>query len=110
MPPAASVALDLDRRRVPPPSTAPRPAPPRFRLSAAQIAIVEDTLAALRERFRKDGGDLALDHVEDNTIFVRMSGTCGDCQLAAVFVLGEQARLIETLRMPARVVPVTEEL
>ena len=106
--PAAAIALDLDRRRTAP--AAVRAAPSRFQLSAVQVGLVADTLATLRERFRQDGGDIELDHVEDNTVFVRMIGTCGDCQLASVSVLGVQARLIETLRMPVRVVPVTETL
>jgi NifU-like protein len=101
--------LDLSRRpATPAPASAlaPRPAPPRFQLSEAQLALVTETIEGMRERFQHDGGDIELDRVEDNTVFVRMTGACFGCQLAAVSVSGVQMKLMETLGIPLRVVPV----
>ena len=97
--------LDLPRRASTPAPT-PRPAPPRFELSEAQLALVAETIEAMRPRFQHDGGDIALDRVEDNTVFVRMTGACFGCQLAAMSVSGVQMKLMETLGIPLRVVPV----
>lgn len=97
--------LDIGRRPAAP-APSPRPAPPRFELTEAQLALLAETIEGMRERFQRDGGDIALDHVEDNTVFVRMSGACFDCQLAAVSVSGVQMQVMETLGIPVRVVPV----
>jgi NifU-like protein len=101
--------LDIARRpatAAPAAAPAPRPAPPRFQLSEAQLALVAETVEGMRERFQRDGGDIELDRVEDNTVFVRMTGACFGCQLASVSVSGVQMQLMDVLGIPLRVVPV----
>lgn len=95
--------LELPRRTGAP---APRPVPPAITLDAAQIALIAEEIEAMRPRFQCDGGDIELDRVEANTVFVRMTGACFDCQLAAVSVSGVQMKLMEALSLPVRVVPV----
>ncbi|BBF92513.1 NifU family protein [Blastochloris tepida] len=101
---ARRTTLDIGHRPAAP--SAPRPALPRFTLSEAQIALVAEAIEAMRPRFQCDGGDIELDRVEENTVFVRMTGTCVACQLAAVSVSGVQMKLIEAIGVPVRVIPV----
>jgi NifU-like protein len=91
-----------------------RPAPPRPATSAAgvkrgtpeQIRLVENAIDDLRPRLQRDGGDCELVDVDGNTVFIKLSGTCVDCQLASVTLSGVQARLAEKLGLPLRVVSV----
>jgi NifU-like protein len=61
----------------------------------------------IRPRLQRDGGDCHLISVEGNQVKVRMSGACAGCQLAFMTVHGIQAKLIEKLGFPVRVLPVT---
>ena len=44
--------------------------------------------------------------VEGNVIKVRMTGACAGCQLAFMTVYGIQAKIVEKLGRPVRVLPV----
>ena len=83
-------------------------APPTVaRLTTVQkIRLIEETLTEMRPRFQQDGGDCELVDVEDQTVFVKLTGACVGCQLAAMTVGGIQMRLMEKLQVPVRVVPV----
>ncbi|MGO9487214.1 MAG: NifU family protein [Rhodomicrobium sp.] len=72
----------------------------------ARFKQVADALAGIRPRLQRDGGDCHLVSVEGNVVKVKMSGACVGCQLAFVTVHGIQAKLIEKLGFPVRVVPV----
>jgi len=71
-----------------------------------RFRLVAKALDELRPRLQRDGGDCHLVCVEGNLVKVRMSGACVGCQLAFVTVHGIQAKLIERLGFPVRVVPV----
>ena len=101
--PAAPRSTSAIARRRRPPRARPRRASTS---SEAQIALVAEAIEAMRPRFQCDGGDIELDRVEENTVFVRMTGTCVACQLAAVSVSGVQMKLIEAIGVPVRVIPV----
>lgn len=100
-------------RRDPPPVARPQaqertqaqPQPPRM-TTIQKIRIIEQALDEMRPRFQQDGGDCELVDVDGNTIFVRLTGACTGCQLASMTVGGIQARLMEKLGTPVRVVPV----
>lgn len=80
---------------------APRPALD----DAERIALIEKTLEDIRPRIVRDGGDLKLVAVRGRDIYVRMSGACVGCQLAAMTLGGIQQRLMAALRTIVRVLP-----
>jgi NifU-like protein len=104
--------LDRRMRPVGAPITQPMPRPvpaisstgTRFN-AEDRIADIEAVLAEVRPRLQADGGDCKLIRVEGNSIHVKMTGACVDCQLASMTVSGVQAKLMERLNMPVRVIP-----
>jgi len=93
---------------------APKPVPPRPAVTAPSGSVDTATLTELiaqaieelRPHLQRDGGDCELVRIEDNTIYIRLSGNCDGCQLASVTLSGVQAKLIEKVGRPMRVVPV----
>jgi NifU-like protein len=71
-----------------------------------RIRLIESTIEELRPTFKRDGGDCELIDVEDDTVFVKMSGACVGCQLEAMTLQGIQERLFDKLGRPVKVVPV----
>ncbi|MGB0694593.1 MAG: NifU family protein [Rhodospirillaceae bacterium] len=68
----------------------------------------EKVLAALEEirpRLQKDNGDVTLERLEGNKIFVNLKGACVGCQLSNITLQGIQMKLIERLGFPVRVIP-----
>lgn len=78
--------------------------PPRLD-EAERIALIEATLAEIRPRIVRDGGDLALVAVRGRDVYVKMSGACVHCQLAAMTLGGIQQRLMAALKTVVRVLP-----
>jgi NifU-like protein len=74
---------------------------------ALRRARIEEALEVIRPYLRRDGGDVELVEVAGRNVYVRMTGTCAGCALAAVTVGGIQARLAETLGELIRVLPDT---
>ncbi|HEY6876856.1 MAG TPA: Fe-S cluster assembly protein NifU [Polyangiales bacterium] len=71
-----------------------------------RIKLIEESLEELRPTFRRDGGDCELVDVEDDSVFVRFSGACSGCQMEAMTLQGVQARIMEKLGRPIKVIPV----
>lgn len=71
-----------------------------------RIRMIEESLEELRPTFKRDGGDCELVDVEDDAVFVRFSGACSGCQMEAVTLQGVQARIMEKLGRPIKVIPV----
>ncbi|MBB5048012.1 NifU-like protein [Rhodopseudomonas rhenobacensis] len=94
-----------------PTSAAPRPVLPpsenRDRGTPEQFELIKQAVEALRPHLQRDGGDCELVDVDGNTIYLRLSGNCVDCQLASVTLSGVQAQLAEKLQRVVRVVPVS---
>jgi NifU-like protein len=85
-------------------------AAPEIQPEAAEDELFKRVARAvdeIRPRLQRDGGDCHLISVEGNLVKVRMSGACAGCQLAFMTVHGIQAKLIEKLGFPVRVLPVT---
>ncbi|SBW06730.1 Nitrogen fixation protein NifU (fragment) [uncultured Alphaproteobacteria bacterium] len=77
--------------------------PPRD--DAARRALIEKTLDEIRPRLVRDGGDLALVAIRGRDVYVKMSGACAHCQLAAITLGGIQHRLMTALKTVVRVLP-----
>ena len=90
------------------------PKPPRLAVTAPAggadtvtlTELIEQAIEELRPHLQRDGGDCELVKIEGNTIHIRLSGNCDGCQLASVTLSGVQAKLIEKIGRPMRVVPV----
>jgi NifU-like protein len=86
---------------------APKNVAPPVKLTTVQrIRLIEQSLEELRPVFRRDGGDCELVDVEDDRVFVRLTGNCHGCQMESVTLQGVQERLMERLGQPLRVIPV----
>ena len=71
-----------------------------------RIRLIEASLEELRPYFKRDGGDCELVDVEDDCVYVRLSGACNGCQMESQTLNGVRERLSEKLGQPLRVVPV----
>lgn len=71
-----------------------------------KIRLIEQAIEDLRPYLQQDGGDCELVDVEDNKVYVKLSGACVSCQMSSVTIQGVQERLIEKLGIPLRVLPV----
>ena len=95
----------------PPQSLRPQPAArPRQRAmegdSLEKITLIEKAIEELRPYLKRDGGDCELVDIDGNTIYVKLTGACVGCHMASVTIAGVQERLIATLGVPLRVIPV----
>ena len=70
-----------------------------------RIRCIEMVIEAIRPQLQADKGDVELIDVDGNNIYVKMTGACSGCQMAAVTIGGIQQRLIEELGEFVKVVP-----
>ena len=81
-----------------------------LRLSAgdesARLKLIRETLEHVRPALQDDGGDLELVGMSGDIVRVRMQGACKSCALASQTLGGIRRKLVETLGVPVRVVPV----
>ena len=68
--------------------------------------LISQAIEELRPFLKADGGDCELIGVEDNIVRVRMTGACVGCMFASATISSVQERLIASLGMPLRVIPV----
>jgi NifU-like protein len=64
--------------------------------------VIESTI---RPRLQRDNGDISVVRIEENKIFVNMTGACVGCQLASVTLMGVQQKIMETVGKPVRIIP-----
>jgi len=76
------------------------------RAAPETVTLIGQAIADLRPSLQRDGGDCELVDVDGHTVFVKLSGACVGCQMAAVTISGVQERLALKLGLPLRVVPV----
>lgn len=79
---------------------APQPGSESF--EARVHALIE---TVIRPRLRRDNGDIRVDRIEDNRIYVTLDGACVGCQLSSITLSGIQQRLMEGIGRPVRVIP-----
>ncbi len=70
-----------------------------------RIRRIEAVIESIRPQLRMDGGDAELVEVDGNSIYVKMTGACSGCSMAAMTVGGIQQRLMEELGEFIRVIP-----
>jgi NifU-like protein len=68
--------------------------------------LISQAIEELRPFLKADGGDCELIDVEDNIVRVRMTGACVGCVFASATINSVQERLVASLGMPLRVIPV----
>ena len=89
--PGAGAPTAMSRSKMPPPESRDRGTP-------EQYAQIEQAVQGVRPNLQRDGGDCELIDVDGNTIYLKLSGNCVDCQLASVTLSGIQAQITEKLK------------
>lgn len=57
---------------------------------------IQKAIDEIRPMLQADGGDIALDSVKDNVVYVKLHGACGSCPMATYTLkLGVEAKLKE---------------
>ena len=91
------------------PLVTPEPIAARGKLTMVQrIRKIEEVLDVMRPTLKADGGDVELIDVDGNTVYVKMTGACSNCQMAAMTLGGIQQKLMEALGEFIKVVPESE--
>ena len=80
---------------------------PKFTL-VQRVQGINRAIEALRPVLQADRGDIELIDVEDNTVFVKMTGACTDCQMAGLTLNGLQQKIMEELGEFVRIVPLSQ--
>ncbi len=70
-----------------------------------RIRRIEAAIEGIRPNLQRDDGDVELLDVDGKTVFVKMTGACAGCQVAAVTLDGIQQRIVEDLGEFVRVLP-----
>ncbi|NJD07105.1 MAG: Fe-S cluster assembly protein NifU [Methylococcaceae bacterium] len=70
-----------------------------------RIRRIEAVIESIRPNLRMDGGDAELVDVDGNTVYVKMTGACSGCSMAAMTIGGSQQRLMEDLGEFIKVIP-----
>jgi len=84
----------------------PAPQPSGGKLSNLQrIRRIEAAIEAIRPNLQRDQGDVELIDVDGKDVFVKMTGACAGCHMAAVTLDGIQQRIVEDLGEFVRVLP-----
>jgi NifU-like protein len=85
---------------------APAPQPSGGKLSNLQrIRRIEAAIEEIRPNLQRDQGDVELIDVDGKDVFVKMTGACAGCHMAAVTLDGIQQRVVEDLGEFVRVLP-----
>jgi NifU-like protein len=73
-----------------------------------RIKRIEMVIDAIRPQLQLDKGDAELVDVIGNTVYLKMTGACNGCQMAAMTLNGIQQRIMEDLGEFIKVLPDTE--
>ena len=91
------------------PLVTPEPVASKGKLTLVQrVRKIEEVLEEMRPTLKADGGDVELIDIDGNTVYVKMTGACSNCQMAAVTLGGIQQKLMEALGEFIKVVPESE--
>lgn len=75
-------------------------------LVPADIPLIERALDELRPILLADGGNVEFDHIEEQTVRVRLRGRCNGCMQAGATLGGVRRHLMHALGKALRVLPV----
>ncbi|MCM2680442.1 Fe-S cluster assembly protein NifU [Echinimonas agarilytica] len=76
------------------------------RTTVQRIKVIEQVLDDVRPGIRADGGDIQLSDVEDDMVFVSMTGACSGCGMAGATLAMVEQHLSEALDEEITVYPV----
>jgi NifU-like protein len=71
-----------------------------------RIRIIEEVLEAIRPGIKADGGDIQLTDVDDDMVFVSLTGACSGCGMSGVTLAMVENKLSEALDEQVSVFPV----
>ena len=71
-----------------------------------RIKIIEQVLEEMRPAIKADGGDIQLSDIEDDMVFVSLSGACSGCGLSGATLAMVEEKLSVALGEPVTVYPV----
>ncbi|WP_432463306.1 Fe-S cluster assembly protein NifU [Agarivorans sp. QJM3NY_33] len=71
----------------------------------ARIRIIEQTLDEIRPQLQADGGNVQLSDVEDDMVFLSLSGACSGCGLSAATLAMIEQKISEALGETITVYP-----
>ncbi len=72
----------------------------------ARIRIIEQVIAEIRPTVQADGGDIQLSDLEDDMVFVNLSGACTGCGLSGATLAMLETKLCAALNETITVYPV----
>lgn len=81
------------------------PTPPVKLTAVQRIRKIEAALDSIRPNLQRDHGDVELIDVDGKNVYVKMTGACAGCQMAAVTLEGIQECIIKELGELVRVMP-----
>lgn len=89
------------------------PAAPVKMTNVQRIRKIEEALDTIRPNLHRDHGDVELIDVDGKNVYVKMTGACAGCQMAAVTLEGIQECIINALGefvrvMPAELMPIAQ--
>ena len=70
-----------------------------------RIRKIEAVIESIRPNLRMDGGDAELVEVDGNSVYLKLTGACVGCGMAAMTIGGIQQRLMEELGEFLKVIP-----
>ncbi len=71
-----------------------------------RIKIIEQVLEEMRPAIKAEGGDIQLSDIEDDMVFVSLSGACSGCGLSGATLAMVEEKLFVALGEPVTVYPV----
>ena len=108
----AEAGETFDPHAAPPPAveTAPQTlvAGTKGMTNLQRIKRIERVIDAIRPTLQLDKGDAELVDVIGDTVYLKMTGACSGCQMAAMTLNGIQQRIMEDLGQFIKVLPETE--
>ncbi len=70
-----------------------------------RVRRIEAAIEAIRPNLQRDRGDVELIEIDGKKVYVKMTGACVGCQMAATTLDGIQQRIVEDLGEFVRVLP-----
>lgn len=103
----SGIAFDPDAASITAePEPEPLPIAAKSGLTTVQrIRKIEAVIESIRPNLRMDGGDAELVEVDGNSVYLKLTGACVGCGMAAMTIGGIQQRLMEELGEFLKVIP-----
>lgn len=73
-----------------------------------RIRKIEEVIELARPALQRDRGDIELVDVDGRKVYVRLTGACSGCQIAAMTLTGIQQQMMEALKEFVQLIPVSK--